>query len=96
MSENARIETGFLLRKLQEGENLSLPHSRPMPDIGNACHELRVKDENKEWRLFYFVDSDAEAIVVLGVEEKKTRTTPKRTIKTCQDRLKSYEDVKAH
>ena len=29
----ARIEAGTLLRKLQEGEKLTLPHSRPMPSI---------------------------------------------------------------
>ncbi|MEA1949112.1 MAG: type II toxin-antitoxin system RelE/ParE family toxin, partial [Thermodesulfobacteriota bacterium] len=30
-SENARIEAGYLLRKLQKGLSLSLPQSRPMP-----------------------------------------------------------------
>lgn len=30
-SENARIEAGVLLRRLQIGDILSLPHSRPMP-----------------------------------------------------------------
>ena len=33
-SNEARIETGFLLRLLQKGEKLSLPHSRPLPSIG--------------------------------------------------------------
>lgn len=42
----ARIEAGFLLRKLQDGETLSLPHSRPMPSIGPRCHELRINDRN--------------------------------------------------
>ena len=32
LSKEARLEAGFLLRKLQIGENLSMPHSRPMPD----------------------------------------------------------------
>ncbi|WP_199330509.1 hypothetical protein [Microcoleus sp. FACHB-68] len=41
-SQEARIETGVLLRRLQQGENLGLPHSRPMPSIGAHCHELRV------------------------------------------------------
>jgi hypothetical protein len=35
----ARLEAGFLLRRLQLGERLSLPHSRPMPAIGRRCHE---------------------------------------------------------
>jgi phage-related protein len=73
MSQAARREMGFLLRRLQEGEMLSLPHSRPMPAIGRACHELRVNDENKTWRLFYHLDHDA--VVILEVGEKKSRTT---------------------
>jgi hypothetical protein len=47
LSEAARRETGFLLRRLQQGENLGLPHSRPMPVIGLRCHELRVNDADK-------------------------------------------------
>lgn len=63
-----------------------------MPSIGKACHELRVNDQNKTWRLFYFLDSDA--IVVLEVDEKKTRQTPKTKIDICQKRLRSYEEAK--
>jgi hypothetical protein len=40
-TDTARIETGVLLRQLQQGENLEMPHSRPMPSIGTPCHELR-------------------------------------------------------
>src|SRR5712692_8300604 len=55
----ARIEAGVLLRRLQRGENLSLPHSRPMPAIGPRCHELRVQDHDKTWRIVYRIDADA-------------------------------------
>jgi hypothetical protein len=41
-SKSARLEAGYLLRALQKGEILSLPHSKPMPDIGVHCHELRI------------------------------------------------------
>jgi len=44
-SAEARVEAGFLLRRLQKGESLGLPHSRPMPSIGSQCHELRINDE---------------------------------------------------
>jgi len=44
---DARVEAGVLLRRLQRGEGLSLPHSRPMRDIGRRCHELRVPDEDQ-------------------------------------------------
>ena len=67
---------GFLLRQLQEGDKLSLPQSRPMPVIGNGCHELRVIDRNRTWRLFYFLDN--EAVVILDVGAKKTQKTQKR------------------
>jgi hypothetical protein len=38
-SEAARREMGMLLRELQDGEQPSMPHSRPMPGIGHRCHE---------------------------------------------------------
>jgi len=91
MSEAARREAGFLLRRLQQGENLSLPHSRPMPDIGPRCHELRINDVNKTWRIIYRVDDDA--IVVLDVFEKKTRATPRRIIGDCRRRLRLYDQA---
>ena len=65
MSVEARREMGVLLRELQEGEGLSMPHSRPMPGIGLRCHELRVNDQNKTWRLVYRIEPDA--IVILEV-----------------------------
>jgi hypothetical protein len=58
-SHAARIEAGYLLRLLQKGEKLSLPHSRPMPTIGVRCHELRLVDETKSWRIIYRIDADA-------------------------------------
>ena len=52
-----------------------MPHSRPMPNIGPRCHELRINDEKKRWRIVYRIDDDA--IVVLDVFEKKTQKTPR-------------------
>ena len=88
-SSEARIEAGFLLRRLQAGERLSLPHSRPMPSIGDRCHELRVQDERRTWRIVYRIDADA--IVILEVFEKTTRSTPKRVVDVCKQRIKRYE-----
>lgn len=66
----ARIEAGLLLRRLQLGENIPLPHSRPMPSIGKASHALRIVDATKTWRLVYCLDSDAA--VILDVFAKTT------------------------
>ena len=52
-SPAARIEAGVLLRRLQRGEQLSIPHSRPMPSIGPWCHELRINDADAMWRIIY-------------------------------------------
>ena len=68
---------------------MALPHSRPMPDLGPRCHELRVNDANKTWRVIYRVDHDA--VVVVEVFEKKTRPTPHRLIAECQRRLRLYD-----
>ena len=89
LSVEARRELGYLLRMAQEGEALSMPHARPMPCIGNACHELRVKDASGEWRLVFALTTDA--IVVLDVFQKKTATTPRRVVEQCQRRLEQYK-----
>ena len=88
----ARIESGLLLRRLQLGEKLLMPHSRPMPSMGKRCHELRVDDENATWRIIYRTDSDA--IVILEVFEKKTKQTPKQVIDNCKQRIRKYDDDK--
>lgn len=86
----ARIEAGYLLRRLQRGETIGMPLSRPMPSIGPHCHELRVSDENLKWRIIYRIDSDA--IVIAAVFKKKSGKTPKDVIDTCMDRLGRYDD----
>jgi DNA-binding XRE family transcriptional regulator len=58
----ARVEAGFLLRMLQRGDKLSLPHSRPLPRIGRRCHELRVADDRVTWRIIYRIDVDASDV----------------------------------
>ena len=90
-SHEARLEAGYLLRLLQEGESLGLPHSRPMPIIGPRCHELRVDDEYGTFRIMYRVDADA--IIILDVVKKKTQQTPQSVIETCRRRLRDYEWV---
>lgn len=88
-SQAARVEAGVLLRQLQEGLLLELPHSRPMPGIGNRCHELRIRDIDSNWRIIYRIDNDA--ILIVEVFAKTTRTTPRKIIELCQKRLRQYD-----
>ena len=90
-SADGRIEAGWLLRRLQRGEPLTVPHWRPLPVIGARCHELRVKDKGADWRIVYRADTDA--VVIAEVFAKKTRATPQPVIDTCLRRLRAYDAV---
>ena len=88
-SKPARLEAGLLLRRLQRGDKIMLPHSRPMPMIGAGCHELRINDVDLTWRIMYRLETDA--VVILDVFEKKTAKTPKKVIDLCRNRLRMYK-----
>ena len=90
-SREARIHAGVLLRRLQLGERLGMPHSRPMPSIGRRCHELRIRDENETWRIVYRFDEDA--ILILEVFSKKSRATPQAILDVCKRRLERYNEL---
>ena len=89
----ARLEAGMLLRQLQRGVHLAMPHSRPMPVIGARCHELRVPDAQATWRMVYRMDADA--IVIAEVFSKKSRVTPREVIETSRRRLRAYDAAAA-
>lgn len=89
LSQQARVEAGFLLRRLQRGERLAMPASRTMPSIGKRCHELRINDETSTWRIVYRVDDDA--IVIAEVFSKKTSATPKAVMDAARRRLREYD-----
>ena len=88
-TKEARLEAGLLLRRLQKGEKIALPHSRPMPSLGARCHELRINDEDSIWRIIYRMDNDA--IIILEVFKKKSTKTPRRVLDVCKLRLKVYD-----
>ena len=85
----ARIEAGYYLRLLQSGDRLSMPKSRSMASIAPRCHELRIIDADKTWRILYRIDEDA--IVIFEVFAKKTGTIPKNVVEKCKKRLRAYD-----
>ena len=89
-SAAGRVEAGILVRRLQ-GESIGMPHSRPMPAIGARCHELRIRDENRTWRIIYRLDTDA--VIIGDVFAKTTRTTPTAVIANCKRRFRAYDDA---
>ena len=84
-----RQEAGMLLRLLQGGEKLGMPLAEPLPEVGTRCGALRVRDAGHNWRIMYRIDADA--VLILDVYPKKTRTIPDEVIRRCKDRLKRYD-----
>ena len=91
LSVEARKEAGDLLRMLQEGESLSMPHAEPLPIVGPRCGALRIRDGDHNWRIMYRVDTDA--VLVVEVYAKKKRKIPQEVIERCRRRLKDYDEI---
>ena len=90
-SPAARLEAGFLLRKLQRGETLSLPTHGRCPRLAPTAMSCGSNDTTGTWRIIYRIDPDA--IIMVEVFEKKTPQTPRRMIALCQQRLRRYDTL---
>jgi phage-related protein len=64
-----------------------MPQSRPMKQLGSAAFELRVKDKEGIYRVFYVL-YDKHRILVPHAFTKKTQKTPHQQIETAQKRLR--------
>lgn len=89
LSDDARFEAGRLLRRVQRGLDVTMPHSRPMPSIGAGVHELRINDSDQTWRIIY--RADADAILIVEVFSKKSPQTPQPVMERCKARLAAYD-----
>lgn len=89
MSEAGRREAGYMLGRLQRGEFLTFPESRPMPNIGRHCHELRLLDTVGSWRVIYRIDPTC--ILIATVFRKTTPHTPPHIVRSCQQRLRRFD-----
>lgn len=83
----------MLLRLLQEGERLGFPQAELLPDVGPRCGALRIRDAEHNWRIMY--RTDADAVLIVEVYAKRTRTIPKAVIDRCQRRLRAYDEAVA-
>ena len=80
--DEARQETGFQLRRVQQG--LSPTDWRPMTIVGPGVIEIRIHT-TEEYRVFY-VAKFAEAIYVLHAFNKQAQKTPQHDIELAQRR----------
>ena len=87
-----RKVAGVLLGLLQDGERLGMPYSRPLPTVGQRCHELRVRDASHQWRIVYRIDP--EFIIVAHVFAKKGKGMQQREFASAARILRDYDACK--
>lgn len=86
--EEVRGDLADALARLDEGLNLSMPLSRPMPSIGNGVHELRFRDRSGIYRIVYFIRRSKD-IWLIHAFKKKSQKTPPESIELAKQRLRS-------
>ena len=85
--EEIRGDLADALARLDAGLALSMPLSRPMPDIGRGVHELRLKARSGAYRVVYALVRRG-AVHVLHAFKKTTQETTARNLESARKRLK--------
>lgn len=62
-----------------------------MPSVGARCHDQRIRDEARIWRIVYRIDPDG--IVIAEVFPKTMPQMPKHVIETCKRRPRQYDEL---
>jgi phage-related protein len=82
-----RREIGTILMRLQRGDLLREPQSKPMKMIDKDAYELRVNDRIGNHRVIYVL-STGDKILIPHAFTKKTQKTPKHELDLSRQRLK--------
>jgi phage-related protein len=90
--KEARVRLGRSLFRLQMGETLGMPQSRPMPAVAPGVSELRVRGQDGIFRVFYFA-ATAKGVLVFHALAKKSQRTPPLEVELARKRLKELIDV---
>jgi len=85
--EDVRGDLADAIARLELGQVLSMPLSRPMPGIGRGVHELRFRHRSGVYRVIYFL-AGAGVVHLLHSFVKKSPQTPQQNIETAKHRLR--------
>jgi len=85
--EGVRRELGKAIYDLQKGERLGMPLSRPMRSIAAGVEELRLRDRDGIYRVFYYARS-SRGVFVFHAFVKKAESTPRRDLELGRKRLR--------
>jgi phage-related protein len=91
-SKDVRVRVGKGLFRLQMGELIGMPDSRPMPGVAAGVSELRVGAADGSFRVFYYTAS-SRGVLVFHAFVKKTQRTPPLEIERAKKRLKELFDA---
>lgn len=72
---------------LDVGQLLSMPLSKPLFSIHKGLHELRLKDQHGQVRVFYFIKK-GDAIYMLHAFKKKTQELPRKEVDVVLKRIR--------
>ena len=84
-----KLEIGTLLMRIQQGERLSAPLSKPMTVIRQSAHELRLKDKRGSYRIIYVLNLN-DKIFIPHAFSKKTQKTPLKEIQVSIQRIREF------
>jgi phage-related protein len=90
--KEVRLRLGRGMFRLQMGEQIGMPNSRPMPAVAAGVSELRVKGKDGAYRAFYYTPS-ARGVIVFHAFVKKTQQTPPLELELARTRLKEVLDA---
>ena len=90
--KEVRIRLGRGLFRMQLGERIGMPNSRPMPAVVPGGSELRVRGEHGIFRVFYYTASPL-GVLVFHAFVKKTQRTPPLEMELARKRLKELLDA---
>jgi phage-related protein len=91
LPKDLRYRLGRALMALQLGYPLGMPVSRPMSMIAVGVDELRLREPDGNYRVFYY-RKYPKGILVLRAFRKKTERTPQSEILLARRRLKEMLD----
>jgi phage-related protein len=86
-SREARKAVGQAIRELQLGKSLTMPLVRPMPSVALGVSEIRIREREGVYRVFYYV-RNSRGILLFHAFIKKSKKTPQREIHLARKRLK--------
>jgi phage-related protein len=75
LAEETRFEVLTLLRRMESGEILPMPHSRSMASMAKGLYELRVRDAQGQVRIFYYTKVK-NVVYLVHALRKKSQTIP--------------------